>query len=1504
MQVVSFLKARKIAQEELNAQVAEQARILEIDTEALTNLETKVASGISFEKAFSTEMNGASEAAIKHAKEMNGVAGMTDKFVVKQQQAQTALKATTIASKAATVAMKALSVAANVGIMLVANFLISGVTKLVDSWNLTTEEARENLETISSEIEETNSKLKDQQDIVKNSAKRFAELSQGVDRFGRNRNLNNDDYEEFLDLSNQLADIFPTLSRNYDENGNKIVQLSGNVNTIVGSLQNLVEVQRELANQEIFGKTDEIFSSAKKSSKEYYKEISDIENLISEYEDSREKMSSHLSTILSNDLLKSDGTFSISYDNYELIDELRALFDNLGVEYIGENLRGKNSEFLYQYKFDPNKLIDLDVEGIVENYNDQLDQLHSKLVTAKNNKENQWASWEQSLSIWLMDDSSVETMSDDAQAMLQTVVNSLDWNELDFDDEDEAYNYIRKALLEPLKDNEEVKEAFNNMLEVDPDSVEFAGLAEAFQTALNNATKNITINGKPIVIDVLDFAEGSISDRDRMQSVINQFEPDAKVQEQAYKYISKLSAEQRQIFYESSVGLHSFNAAVREFEKASSSASDAMARERIFTDKQSEAVEKYKSTLSSVEDAYEKLSDISYGSEKLSLDDLMLEFQDYDWGKVLAGIETETEALENIGKKALETLLAEIDSDDPKVQQLIKDWKSTLSNIFDIDDELEAEEGTYEHLKSLLEDINNKYVFNASELSKLIRLYPELASAIKLAENGYYLEEDAVISLLNTSIDASNKTIAKKIEETEAYIALHKARMMMAITMPGEKDEAIESHMASIAKAEEELLHYKERLKEINETKNKYGSGTSDSTTEIDWLTQSLSNLQEVVDDAQTSLDNIDILGNFDNIEDQIKAIDALSEATSNLYDGYVMASDEYERRFNNADIDDDIRSKIISKQEINLEEFSSEEAEKINDAIDAYQSYLDAENKKNELKVQLDVEIPRDRQQRLWGYFDEIQNRIQRVADEADFLIELLSFDDLIGEKGDFTSSGLATLGQQLVGYNTQLEKAREYAEELVDIQSKLAEDPSSQFLIDQAREYEDAQRDAIKSALQYKQAVIDLAKEGIEKQIEATKELIEERKNAMDAEMDLYKRQEDIAEKTKNINTIQKQLTVAKLDNSESGMQRVQELQNQLKDAQKDLEDTQYENWKNDQQQMLDELQDEYGTLMNEVMNNEDKLFSDMQALVDDNTDIIKDTIEGQASEYGIKLSGSMESIIGNINNNAYGLPAIKGVLDKIAAKEYSVSINGGDSGQKDDTTTTSGGGNDKQPINTNSTKTKESTGDNNINLYDKVRFEEGVYHGSSDGSGGTGRKNLGKDVYVTKINSNSKYPFHISEDKDGKKRLGWVNLDQLSGYATGLRKAHKDELAWTQENGNLEYIIRKSDGALLTPVNHGDMVLKPEMSKRLWEMTNDPTSFIMGNIKSGAMVNVPRTSGVGDTQLIIENIIMNGVNDPVKFKGQLIDTLKSADVQKAVRSVSTDLVMGKSTFGINKY
>lgn len=155
--------------------------------------------------------------------------------------------------------------------------------------------------------------------------------------------------------------------------------------------------------------------------------------------------------------------------------------------------------------------------------------------------------------------------------------------------------------------------------------------------------------------------------------------------------------------------------------------------------------------------------------------------------------------------------------------------------------------------------------------------------------------------------------------------------------------------------------------------------------------------------------------------------------------------------------------------------------------------------------------------------------------------------------------------------------------------------------------------------------------------------------------------------------------------------------------------------------------------------------------------------------------------------------------------------------------------------------STKKPTSSGGDGVpKVGDKVTLK-GWYYYDSYGKSPAGNRYSGvKNGVVIDSYSSSKYggkgknvggyDVHI-KSADGKYGdLGWVKLSQLSGYATGLKKATEEEFAWTQENGP-EMVFSPSAGAVLTKINPGDSVIPNNLTENLFKWgAIDPNSMEM--------------------------------------------------------------------------
>ena len=363
-----------------------------------------------------------------------------------------------------TVALQVATTALNVAITMGASLIVGGIITAISNWIRQDEILAEKAETAKQKIDELNNNYKEHSQLVSDSAKRYAELAQGVDQLsGKNLSLNDDDYKEFLDLSNQLAEAFPTLSRHYDENGNAILQLSGNVDTIVGSLNNLIEAERALKNQEIADELPTVYKNANNKSDDYKKQIDELK-------EQRQTLIDSLGDVQSDDFSKNfiDGLersmISVEGENLETLskmkdDYLKILKDaNIDYEELTpdyENKDGVDIPVRFNIKINSSeedikkakKTIKANVENLASEYEGDISELNDKIQSVQDKNKANWSSLTGSIAAWLDTEDSYKIMSDDMQSTIQNIVNSLDWGELDFSSWEDAKQYIQDNIL-------------------------------------------------------------------------------------------------------------------------------------------------------------------------------------------------------------------------------------------------------------------------------------------------------------------------------------------------------------------------------------------------------------------------------------------------------------------------------------------------------------------------------------------------------------------------------------------------------------------------------------------------------------------------------------------------------------------------------------------------------------------------------------------------------------------------------------------------------------------------------------------------------------------------------------------------------------------------------------------------------------------------------------------------------------------------------------------------
>ena len=313
------------------------------------------------------------------------------------------------------------------------------------------------------------------------------------------------------------------------------------------------------------------------------------------------------------------------------------------------------------------------------------------------------------------------------------------------------------------------------------------------------------------------------------------------------------------------------------------------------------------------------------------------------------------------------------------------------------------------------------------------------------------------------------------------------------------------------------------------------------------------------------------------------------------------------------------------------------------------YQQINDVEQALQDANTQL-VEFNQTLQQLSWDAFNRIQEYTTDITDEAEFLIDILNGYDLYTEGGKITNNGLAVQGLHAVNYNVYMEQAAAYAKEIAKIEEEMAKDPYDMELVDRRNELLDLQQDIISNAMKEKEAILDLISDGYDKMLNSLQELIDKRKEALQAEKDLYSYQNTIREKSDTIKNYQKQLQAYAGDNSEEAKSTIQNLQLSLSEAEKDLEQTEYEKYLSDQEQILDNLYSQTKEWINTRLDNIDGLIAEAVVATNNNAGIISDTIYEASSAFGYELSSKMETIWSRNDSGFNGVKNIVGVYGDV--------------------------------------------------------------------------------------------------------------------------------------------------------------------------------------------------------------------------------------------------------------
>ena len=562
-------------------------------------------------------------------------------------------------------------------------------------------------------------------------------------------------------------------------------------------------------------------------------------------------------------------------------------------------------------------------------------------------------------------------------------------------------------------------------------------------------------------------------------------------------------------------------------------------------------------------------------------------------------------------------------------------------------------------------------------------------------------------------------------------------------------------------------------------------------------------------------------------------------------------------------------------------------------------------------------VEFQNALRQLKWDTFDKSLETVKRINSEADYYIDLLSHKDMTDkDTGNFTEYGIATIGLHKTNYDNYIAQAKAYQDEYNNIMEQIRKgelSTSDENVIQRLRDLQNAHRDAKKSAEDELESINDLVKQGYEAQTDALSKLIEKYKKLKDSELEAYKYQKEIAEKTKQIASLQKQLTAYNGNDSEESRAQIQKLKVQLEEAKSDLKDTQYEKFISDTEDMLDDLMNDYQEFIDEKLNDTNTILDEIKTLL--GSDIIE-TIKG------------LDSNLTNDTKDQIGSSTTNGGDGGQAAKDYVHNTVTNDQNKVNSKTDTSsydpakeadiakkknGIAQKKKAINgqrqsfQNQIKELESQlkqlyGELN-SIENKYQFEKSSTKNKDklqDLKNNYIEKKSGLNAMIQDVTHNKDMLQQFIADLDKQSAQLDKDLASINGYEKGSEHIDKRQLAWTQENKR-ELIYRAADGALLTELNPGDKVFTNEMTENLWELAKTNPSLLYSS--TNFVPKLPDIAKSAGTSTIVEvgDIVMNGVNDPETFGRQLREEIcKNGKTTQCITEAVSAKQLKKNSIG----
>lgn len=302
------------------------------------------------------------------------------------------------------------------------------VNKMVDSY----EESQKTLQSHKSTIDD----IKD----------KYETLSKGVDELGNNISLTTDQYKEYIDICNQIADMYPSLVSGYTSEGNAILKLKGNVDALTKAYK---DEQKAAAASIISGSDD------------------GNKNVVKNYKNQNKtsvKQAFSAAFIFDSDKATIKGLTNQQKINY-LNKALSMSKDSLK-NYSGSIGQDTNFRSLL-------KVYGLDPKSTDDAINTAISNMKADLATYQAELDDSMKGIKTKAKAYMVYNNEYDNLSEDQQKQVSTLIDGITTDVADnFKKDSDINGYVQKVIDAISNKESDVSRAYRKLLSIDPNDMQ------------------------------------------------------------------------------------------------------------------------------------------------------------------------------------------------------------------------------------------------------------------------------------------------------------------------------------------------------------------------------------------------------------------------------------------------------------------------------------------------------------------------------------------------------------------------------------------------------------------------------------------------------------------------------------------------------------------------------------------------------------------------------------------------------------------------------------------------------------------------------------------------------------------------------------------------------------------------------------------------------------------------------------------------------------------------